>query len=331
MKEKKSYYTSTEKKAMQEAKKRRRQVWIVILLILSLVLNVLQFMKVKIPFISNGISIPILDSLLVDNSEFETFIIKNEPAIVFTVVDNGEKIEYTLEDNGDKATLSVIKNDNFLEWYRCDFDIAKYEELKKIVLSKQLKWYNSSEHVDNQGKVLSDNSKYSLAFEVYHLVTYSLETPKNGAEIEKFFVELDAIAKDSPDKKQGGSDEASNTDFTGYFYGVSINDGTTTYKLMSNGDTCRFTYKGADGDCSCVFVSEKLDGLKELILFNELKWAEKSENVDSDGKVTYEAYESPYTVELYDYLQIIGKRIETPANIDQIISYMKELARIAKS
>ncbi|MCR4753947.1 MAG: hypothetical protein K5868_00310 [Lachnospiraceae bacterium] len=200
----KSFLTSSEKRALKEQKKRKGVAILVLLLILSLALNVfLLLQNTTITKFSITDKIPLLDTLTADNTEFEQFIDEYEATFDFTVNDGGKKTEYLLFNNGDKSTLWVLDNGSILSMTTCDFTIDKWNELRTLVLKRQLRWYNASEHVDSKGRIIDrDNDKYVMNLGKYSILAFSaLDAPRNSADIEKFFVHLAADAQASPDKK----------------------------------------------------------------------------------------------------------------------------------
>ncbi len=200
----KTFLTSTEKRALKEQKKNKGVAILVLLLILSLALNVFLLMQGNI---STGFDIkdkiPIIDTLTADNTEFEQFIDEYKTTFDFTVNDGGKKTEYLLFNKGDKSTLWVLDDCSILSMTTCDFTIDKWTELRALLLKRQLRWYNASEHVDSKGRIIDrENDKYVMNLGKYSLLTFTaLDAPKNSADIEKFFVQLAADAQASPDKK----------------------------------------------------------------------------------------------------------------------------------
>ncbi len=327
----KTFLTSTEKRAIKEQKKRKGIATLVLLFILSLALNVFLLLQgTLLPKFSIIDKIPFLDMLTADNTEFEEFIDKNNATFDFSVTDSGTKTEYLLFNKSDKSTLWIIENDNLLSMVSCDFTIDKWNEMRALLLKRQLHWYNESEHVDSVGRILDRNDKYVMNLGKYSLLSfYGLETPKNSAAIEKFFVQLAADANASPDKKIGKIDDNANQDFVGFFETISVSYEDKTYTISNNGHTCEFVYKDSNTQCRSDFVVDRMEDVKDLLLSNALEWADDEEEVDADGKITYVPYESPYSILLYDDWSIVGKRIKTPNNIDKIITYLDDMAQSA--
>ncbi len=332
MKKDKTYMTSTERKALKDQKKRRGVATLVILLILSITLNVfLIIQNISLPKINVPHRLPLLDFVAVDNEQFAQRIDEKKATFDFVVNDSGKKMEYELANAGDKSVLTVTENDDYFSRVECDFTIDKWDELRALVLKYQLYHYNESEHVDSYGRVVERNDKYILELDYDYFYCYELETPKNAEQIEKFFVELYEAANASPDKKVGSSSDVDNPDFIGHFETISVSYNGSTYTLTDRENVCGFSYKGDGADYSCSFVPEKMEHVKELLLKNDLKWAESEEKADADGKVTYVSYDSPYTVKLFGRWDYVGKRIVTPDNIDEIMAYLNELAESAKN
>ncbi len=200
----KSFLTSSEKRALKEQKKKKGVAILVLLLILSLALNFyLLLQNTTIKKFSITDKIPLLDTLTADNTEFEQFIDEYKATFDFTVNDGDKKTEYLLFNNRDKSTLWVLDNGSILSMTTCDFTIEKWNELRTLVLKRQLHWYNASEHFDSKGRIISrDNDKYVMNLGKYSILAFSaLDAPRNSADIEKFFVQLAADAQASPDKK----------------------------------------------------------------------------------------------------------------------------------
>lgn len=200
----KTFLTSSEKRALKEQKKRRGVAILVLLLILSIALNVaLLLQNSTITRFNITDKIPFLDTLTADNTEFEQFIDEYKATFDFTVNDGDKKTEYLLFNNGDKSTLWVLDNGSIFSMTTCDFTIEKWNELRTLVLKRQLHWYNASEHVDSKGRIVSrDNDKYVMNLGKYSILAFSaLDAPRNSADIEKFFAQLAADAQASPDKK----------------------------------------------------------------------------------------------------------------------------------
>ncbi len=330
MKKEKPFLTISEKNAIKERKKRRRLATLVFLLLVSVGINIWQIRNFKIPYINTGNRITILDMLFVNNDEYAAFIEQNKPDFEFVVIDAGTRKRYVLENNGDRSTLIITEDGNYFDRTQCDFSIDKWNDMKTLILKYQLHWYNASDHVNSDGKVIDQNDKYKLSFIKWSLVQYSLETPKNAKNIESFLHTMEEAAKKDAEAKKGLFEEELNEDFVGYFEKISIKIGDETYVLTDKGSVCGFSYQGEKGYYNCDFVIEKMEEVKSLILKNELKWAGSSMDADADGKVTYTKYDSEYIVELYDQWGISGKRIETPSNIDKIMECLDNLLLVAQ-
>ncbi len=182
--------TSVEKK---EIKQKKMIALLVILIILSLAFNIVFLLNLEIPYINpnGGYKVyeitkddqpSVIKRIFKNNSQFKDFT-----AIVYR---NGNNIYYI-----EKAdNMCRFKGDEGWGFKDCDFELAKWDELERILFKYQLEEYDPSNHIDPDGRI--QNYKVNRELNLWVGITgYNMEIPDNIDELETFLSDLTNLAK----------------------------------------------------------------------------------------------------------------------------------------
>ena len=183
--------TSTEKKQNKQNKIHRM---LVLLIVISLAFNIVYLLDVKVPFInSDG-----------EFTGFELPEIKHHPSIIKRFFKDNTSFEgfTSLELETRNGTYDIVKYNNMCSLFSiegfdieyCDFELAKWEELERIVLKYQLRRYDVNRHVDKEGRIQNYNVAYEFSVKV-NGNNMKLEIPENVEEIEDYLKELTELAR----------------------------------------------------------------------------------------------------------------------------------------
>lgn len=191
--------TTTEKKHMKQNKILKMMKT---LIIISVIFNIIYFVDIKVPLINpngsfhgfksvqgfQGVELPhighhsIIKRLFKDNAKYSDF--------TAIKLDTKNGIYYLVKNN---ETCRLYGVEGF-DFEYCDFELARWEEAKKIVLKYQLEDYDPNKHVDKEGRI----QNYNLDYEFYLWLNGSnryLEIPENVDEIEEYMIELTNLAR----------------------------------------------------------------------------------------------------------------------------------------
>ena len=182
--------TSTEKK---QIKQNRILSVLIVLIVISFIFNIIFLLDIRIPYIN-------------PNGGFHGFEVseRKSPSILKRVFkDNTRFFDYSsINLDTGKNSYSLTKMDGMCRLYGvegwdfeyCDFEIAKWDELKDIVLRYQLEEYDPSKHVDSEGRIQNYNVDYSFSIWIGNS-NVNLEIPENVEDIEAYLVELTNLAR----------------------------------------------------------------------------------------------------------------------------------------
>ena len=182
--------TSTEKK---QIKQNRILTLLTVFIIISVIFNIIFLLDIKIPYVN-------------PNGAFHGFNVteKKSPSILKRVFkDNTRFMDYS------SITLDTGKNSYYLtkkdgmcrlwgvegwDFEYCDFELAKWDELKDIVLRYQLEEYDPTKHVDSEGRIQNYNVDYAFSLWIGSS-DINMEIPENVEDIEAYLVELTNLAR----------------------------------------------------------------------------------------------------------------------------------------
>lgn len=193
MKEKKykPIMTTAEKKLLTQKK---IIAIISVLVCVSVVLNVIYIANIKVPVVNpDGKKIEsqhkekdnddsILKQIIKDNTKFENFTsisLDTESGIYFFSKMNKVCRLYGMEG---------------WDFEYCDFEIAKWDELKAIVLKYQLNEYDPNKHVDSEGRIQNYDEEYTLELTIDGK-SIKMEVPDNISEIEDYLIKITDLAR----------------------------------------------------------------------------------------------------------------------------------------
>lgn len=170
---------------------------VTILLCISLVLNVIYIVDLKVPLINpdgdfvkvvstdkekSGRNKNVLKRIFKDNTKYESF----------------EAISLNTQDGhylfGESDQVARLYGQEGWDFEYCDFELAKWDELKKLVLKYQLNEYDPNNHVDKEGRIQNYDEEYIVEL-IFDDELIKMEIPENVEEIEEFLVELTELAR----------------------------------------------------------------------------------------------------------------------------------------
>ncbi len=197
MKKKSSSYilTSTEKKHIKQNKIIKI---ITTLVIISVIFNIIFLADIRIPVINPNGSFHGIQGVKIEVSN------KKHPSIIKLFFKDNTKYDsftsitldtrngiYYLEKKSDICRLYGVEGFDF-EY--CDFELAKWEEAKNIVLKYQLEEYDPNRHVDKEGRIQNYDVDYEFSLWL-NGSDMQMEIPENVEEIEEYMIELTNLAR----------------------------------------------------------------------------------------------------------------------------------------
>lgn len=168
---------------------------IVILLCLSIILNVIYIVDLKVPVlnpdgvpakliaIDRGVkSKNVLKRIIKDNTKYESF-----SSITLETQDG-------IYHFGKQDQVAYLYSSEGWDFEYCDFELAKWDELKELVLKYQLSEYDPNSHVDKEGRIQNYDEEYAVELRVNGELL-KMEIPENVDEIEDYLIELTELAR----------------------------------------------------------------------------------------------------------------------------------------
>lgn len=170
---------------------------ITILVCISLILNVIYIINLKVPVINpdggpvkvvtvdnkeKEKSKNVIDQIFKDNTKYESFT---------SIRLKTQESFYYFEKLNQVTRLYGMEGWDF-EY--CDFELAKWDELKELVLKYQLNEYDPNNHVDEEGRIQNYDEEYVVELTV-NGKTKKMEIPDNVEEIEEYLIKITELAR----------------------------------------------------------------------------------------------------------------------------------------